>query len=132
MTVKNIYVAEDGTEFRDKTACEQYEFNLKERSYARLADYIVFYKANGTIVPYSAVAHSEYCAYFAYIKQMPYDEEIDRLWYEVVPEELNNVADDSGSGWYWLNNCDHWTSFKRVETDYLYCKNKIELFENKG
>jgi hypothetical protein len=133
MTVKNIYVAEDGTEFYDKTACEQYENNLRELRYKPLADYIVFRKNDGTIVPYSTVERNEYSAHFAEIKNIPYDDEdIERLWCAVMPYDLLCVSENSRCGWYWLNNDDRWVAFKDIETDYLYCKNKIALFENRG
>lgn len=133
MTVKNIYVAEDGTEFYDKTACEQYEANRRELRYKPLADYIVFRKADGTVLPYTTVERNEYSARFVHVKQMPYYEaDIERLWWDIASSELYEAVQGCGCGWYWLNNDDRWVAFKDVETDYLYCKDKIALFENKG
>ncbi len=133
MIVKNIYVAEDGTEFYDKTACEQYEANLCELRYKPLADYIVFRKADGTIVPYSTVERNEYSARFVYVKQMPYYEaEIERLWWDIASSELYEAVQGCGCGWYWLNDYDHWVSFQDVAADYFSFKDQIEFFENRG
>lgn len=43
MTIITTYVAEDGTAFEDKDACEKYEFSLK---YGNIANYLRLYDAN--------------------------------------------------------------------------------------
>lgn len=118
MYIKRLYVAEDGTEFIDERACQEYEDNLRNEGYQCLDDYIHFYNRVGNPIPYSKLRYSLVC--YAKVDFIP-DWSIDKVmnaWNDIVPEELADRIDCCGTGWYISDGDDNWESWENYSNEY--------------
>ena len=128
MWVKKLYIAEDGTEFSDERACQEYEDNLRNEGYRCLEDYICFYNRVGNPISYSKVRNN--LIYYAKVYCTPdwSDDQILRAWEDIVPEELAERIDCCGAGWYISDGDDNWESWENYSAEYSkHCEiiNKI-------
>jgi hypothetical protein len=128
MWVKKLYIAEDGTEFSDERACQEYEDSLRNEGYRCLEGYIRFYNRVGNPIPYSKLRNS--LVYYAKVDVIPdwSDDQILRAWEDVVSEELADRIDCWGTGWYISDGDDNWESWESYSAEYSnHCEiiNKI-------
>ena len=128
MWVKRLYIAEDGTEFSDERACQEYEDNLRNEGYQCLEGYIRFYNRVDNPIPYSKLRNS--LVYYAKVDFIPdwTDDQILRAWEDVVSEELADRIDSCGTGWYISDGDDNWESWDNYSNEYSkHCEiiNKI-------
>lgn len=126
MWVKRLYIAEDGTEFSDEQACQEYEDNLRNEGYQCLADYIHFYNRVGNPIPYSKLRNSS--VYYAKVDFIPdwSNEKITQAWEDIVWEELADQIDCRGTGWYISDGDDNWESWSNYSADYKHHKEIID------
>ncbi len=124
MWVKRLFVAEDGTEFSDERACQEYEDNLRNEGYRCLEDYIRFYNRVGNPIPYSKVRNS--LAYYAKVDFIPDwgNKKILRAWEDIVLDELTDLIDSCGTGWYVSDGDDNWESWDNYSKEY---SNRCEI-----
>ena len=128
MWVKRLYIAEDGTEFSDERACQEYEDNLRNEGYQCLEGYIRFYNRVDNPIPYSKLRNS--LVYYAKVDFIPdwTDDQILRAWEDVVSEELADRIDSCGTDWYISDGDDNWESWDNYSNEYSkHCEiiNKI-------
>ena len=118
MRIKKLYIAEDGTEFSDEQACQEYEDTLRNEDYRCLENYICFYNRVGNPIPYSKVRNS--IIYYAKVYVTPdwEDSKVLCAWEDVVPEELIDRIDCCGAGWYISDGADHWESWENYSAEY--------------
>lgn len=118
MWVKRLFIAEDGTEFSDERACQEYEDNLRNEGYRCLEGYIRFYNRVGNPIPYSKVRNS--FAYYAKVDFIPDwgNKQILRAWEDIVLDELADLIDSCGTGWYVSDGDDHWESWENYSAEY--------------
>lgn len=118
MWIKRLYIAEDGTEFSDERACQEYEDNLRNKEYQCLEAYIQFYNRVGNPIPYSRVPHC--LVYYAKVNYIPdwSNEKFLKVWEDIVPEDLTNRIECCGTGWYLSDGDDDWESWDNYSAEY--------------
>lgn len=121
MTVKQIYIADDGTEFEGICAqkrCIAYEKEKTEKQLASLSSYIKFFGWDGRPLAYHSIIKNTDRIYYIQVLAIPDEKtepEIYSLWCKIVPWKLDEEI--SSCGWY-AADCECFRAWDKVVKSY--------------
>ena len=127
MEIVTIYIAEDGTAFDDKNACEEYEFNTKRQN---IGNYLRLYDDNGNRV--SIVDGNFDSVYYICWDNQEALNFLDELWManynKSICKEIGETLYDVGK-YYYSDDIysGRWVSFEEMTEDVkrwkIFCDN---------
>ena len=118
MKIITTYIAEDGTSFEDKYACEEYEFNLKRKN---IGNYLRLYDANYRRINLSNPNEFDRTYYICWDNQEALDF-LDELWMEnynkSICKEIGETLYDVGK-YYYIEEAGYrgWISLQEFTED---------------
>lgn len=128
MKIITTYVAEDGTAFEDKDACEEYEFNIKNQN---IGNYLRLYDDNGNRVP--IVDGNFDKIYFICWDNQDALDFLDELWManynKSICKEIGETLYDIGKYYYSDEvHSGRWVSLEEMIEDVKRRKNFCDNF----
>ena len=128
---KDIYVADDGTEFSSQLECLSYESQLAGKMANALSDFIRFYGYSGKAISPTSVLYQT--PYLAHVLRFPEEGPALEAWTKYVPSELDDcIYGNETDAWYVSDDNGTWKEWAVIQSDYRKIEAMIENIKNGG